>query len=461
MPGGMVTTMRRQLDEMRRPELFDAALEECGRVRAEFGWPIMVTPFSQFVGTQAVMNVMDRERYTTIPDDVIVYFLGHFGTPPAPPDPEVADRVLSLPLAEELRALEPLSLDGARERFGTRISDEELLLRLTMPAEQVDAMVAGSRGERPRPPRPAATRSSGCSTRSRGRPSIGYLRLEKDDTLRRVPPFAAGGDPMRLDDVRGFVFDVDGTLVRRFPDGVHPLPGAVAVLEAIRASGRPLAIFSNGSHMPPEQFARELRADGLPVADEEMVTPVRSALSYLRRRHAGAPVLLFAAAVGARAAASGRRDRRAATSDGRPGRARPRTSTTTTIADLEEAARAVVGGARLLTANYLPAYAGANGPIFSRGAMVTAAIAKAADVRPTVVGKPSRAAVQELRERLGVPTEDLLVTGDDVRMDVGLGLLGGSRTVLVRSGISGPDRPGARTRAPPPARRGRRRGLVA
>ncbi len=99
---------------------------------------------------------------------------------------------------------------------------------------------------------------------------------------------------MRLDDVRGFVFDVDGTLVRRFPDGVHPLPGAVEVLEAIRASGRPLAIFSNGSHMPPAQFARDLRADGLPVSDEEMVTPVRSALSYLRRRHAGAPVLLFA-----------------------------------------------------------------------------------------------------------------------------------------------------------------------
>jgi ribonucleotide monophosphatase NagD (HAD superfamily) len=90
-----------------------------------------------------------------------------------------------------------------------------------------------------------------------------------------------------------------------------------------------------------------------------------------------------------------------------------------------------------LTANYLPSYAGANGPIFSRGAMVTAAIAKAANVRPTVVGKPSKAAVQELRDRLGVPSEDLLVTGDDVRMDVGLGLLGGSRTVLVRTGTTG------------------------
>ena len=242
---------------------------------------------------------------------------------------------------------------------------------------------------------------------------------------------------MELHDVRGFVFDVDGTLVRRYPDGVHPLPGAVEVLEAIRASGRKLAIFSNGSHLPPEQFARELRADGLPVADEEMITPVASALSYLRRRHPGRPVLLFArpavteliAREGVNVVEGDDAEDAAivlvlhVNEAGMPA--------------LERAARAILGGAKLLTANYLPAYAGVNGPIFSRGAMITAAIAKASGARPTVVGKPSRAAVQELQNRLGVPSEDLLVTGDDVRMDVGLGLLGGSRTVLVRSGISG------------------------
>jgi len=239
---------------------------------------------------------------------------------------------------------------------------------------------------------------------------------------------------MRLDDVRGFVFDVDGTLVRRFPDGVHPLPGAVEVLDAIRASGRKLAIFTNGSHLPPEEFARELRADGLPVSDEEMVTPVRSALSHLRRRHDGARVLLFAQP-SVRALLV---DEGVNVVDGED--AQVVLVLHVDDADfpaLERAARAILGGARLLTANYLPSYAGANGPIFSRGAMVTAAIAKAASARPTVVGKPSKAAVQELRDRLGVPSEDLLVTGDDVRMDVGLGLLGGSRTVLVRTGTTG------------------------
>jgi oxaloacetate decarboxylase alpha subunit len=183
MPGGMVTTMRRQLEEMRRPELFDAALEESGRVRAEFGWPIMVTPFSQFVGTQAVMNVMGGERYATIPDDVIVYFLGHFGQPPAPPDPDVADRVLSLPHAAQLRTLEPLSLDGARERFGPGISEEELLLRLTMPAEQVDAMVQTSRGQRPAPPRPGRDPLVRLLDEVSRRPAITYMRLEKGDDV--------------------------------------------------------------------------------------------------------------------------------------------------------------------------------------------------------------------------------------------------------------------------------------
>jgi oxaloacetate decarboxylase alpha subunit len=150
----------------------------------------MVTPFSQFVGTQAVMNVMSGERYAQIPDDVIVYFLGHFGRPPAEPDPEVADRVLSAPRAEELRRLEPLTLDGARDRYGARISDEELLLRMTMPAEQVDAMVEASRAQRPAVARPGRDPVVRLLDEVRKRPSIGYLRFEKDGALveyRRTP----------------------------------------------------------------------------------------------------------------------------------------------------------------------------------------------------------------------------------------------------------------------------------
>jgi oxaloacetate decarboxylase (Na+ extruding) subunit alpha len=184
MPGGMVTTTRRQLEELHRPELFDATLGEVTRVRAEMGYPIMVTPVSQFVATQAVMNVISGERWRDVSDEMVRYFLGHFYEPAAPVDPEVGDRVLSSPRVEELRKLEPLSLEGARERFGASISEEEMLLRLTMPAEQVDAMVA-ARGD-PQPPR-LARRGQDPLVRLlqelARRSEIRYLRLEKGDDL--------------------------------------------------------------------------------------------------------------------------------------------------------------------------------------------------------------------------------------------------------------------------------------
>jgi NagD protein len=69
--------------------------------------------------------------------------------------------------------------------------------------------------------------------------------------------------------------------------------------------------------------------------------------------------------------------------------------------------------------------------------MITAAIAKVTGARPRVLGKPSRAAVTEVSHRLGVPAGEIVVIGDDLDLDVALGRLGGSRTILVRSGISG------------------------
>lgn len=241
---------------------------------------------------------------------------------------------------------------------------------------------------------------------------------------------------MRLDDVRGFVLDIDGTLVHRAGHEVHVQPGAREVLERIRASGRPLALFTNGSHAPPEAFAADLRSAGLSVADDEVVTPLRSVQFYLRAHHRDGLVLLFGAdsvreylmRAGVRIAM---RD-----DTTRPAAVFVAHADSVDFAALERAVRAVLGGARLLTASYAPAYAGADGPIFSRGAMTAAAIAKASGKRPVVVGKPSRAAVQAISAQLGAPPEELAVIGDDLRMDIALGHLGGSRTILVRTGIS-------------------------
>ncbi|MGH2916775.1 MAG: biotin carboxyl carrier protein, partial [Solirubrobacteraceae bacterium] len=151
LPGGMVTTTRRMLAELRRPECFEQVLDEVTRVRAEMGHPIIVTPVSQFIASQAARNVIDGERWVNVSDETVRYFLGHYGPSPAPLDQQIADKVLARPSVRDLAALEPVSLEGARRRFGQRISDEDLLLRLTMPAEQVDAMVAARDGGGPAP----------------------------------------------------------------------------------------------------------------------------------------------------------------------------------------------------------------------------------------------------------------------------------------------------------------------
>ncbi|MCI9867320.1 hypothetical protein RHIZ_15300 [Rhizobium skierniewicense] len=143
MPGGMLGTMKRQLSEMKRLHLLPQVLEETERVRAELGYPIMVTPFSQVVGTQAVMNVLSGKRYENVPDEVIRYVSGRFGKPGSPLDPEVEDRIKSSRRAKELEAeAQMASLPELRARFGKDLSDEEFLLRAVMPGEQVDAMIA-------------------------------------------------------------------------------------------------------------------------------------------------------------------------------------------------------------------------------------------------------------------------------------------------------------------------------
>ena len=149
MPGGMLGTLRRQLTEMQRAHLLPRVLEETERVRADLGYPIMVTPFSQVVGTQAVMNVVSGKRYATVPDEVIRYIIGRFGKPAMALDAALEDRVRTSPRAKELVAEPPMApLAELRKRFSPNISDEEFLLRATMPAEQVDAMLAAGPARR-------------------------------------------------------------------------------------------------------------------------------------------------------------------------------------------------------------------------------------------------------------------------------------------------------------------------
>ncbi len=178
LPGGTVGTMRRHLAEARVSHLEGAVIEELDRVRQELGWPIVMTPFAQMLITQAVLNVTGKERYATIPDEIIRYALGKFGRPNVPIAPNIMDRIESLPRTRELRqqpGMPPLA--ELRKRIGPELSDEEFLLRATMPAGQVDAMKAAGPAEQKYDP--DMTPVMNLIRQLTARRDIAYLLVEK------------------------------------------------------------------------------------------------------------------------------------------------------------------------------------------------------------------------------------------------------------------------------------------
>ena len=102
LPGGMTGTLKNQLKDRGIEASLPAILEEIATIRRELGYPVMATPFSQLIGTQAVMNLMTPgERYKFAPDEIITYVLGHYGKPVAPLDQNAKDRILSTPRAKD------------------------------------------------------------------------------------------------------------------------------------------------------------------------------------------------------------------------------------------------------------------------------------------------------------------------------------------------------------------------
>ena len=143
IPGGMMSNFRSQLAQAGLSHLFQKLLEECARVRHELGFPILITPFAQFVGTQAVLNVVQGERYRTVPDEVKKYALGYFGKLLAPVDPDVLDRIVSNGspgIALKPTPLEP-AVDKLRRQY-PNADDDERLLRFMFAGPQVDEMRA-------------------------------------------------------------------------------------------------------------------------------------------------------------------------------------------------------------------------------------------------------------------------------------------------------------------------------
>ncbi len=149
VPGGVISNLRHQLAELRLSDRLDEVLEEAVRVRADMGYPIMITPHSQFVVTQSAINVAQGERYKVVIDELILFAMGIYGEDSGAPwmDQNLKDRLLSSPRAEELKSLGnadrmDMSVEDVARKMGwSGLSDEEFLLRYIMKGEsEIQAM---------------------------------------------------------------------------------------------------------------------------------------------------------------------------------------------------------------------------------------------------------------------------------------------------------------------------------
>ncbi len=130
IPGGMISNLASQLAEQKATHLFKDVLKEVPKVRADLGYPPLVTPSSQIVGTQAVMNVITGERYKMVSTEIKNYLRGLYGKPPGEVDPELQKKVLKdeKPITGRPADLLKPQLEAAKEEIAEYIEQEEDVL---------------------------------------------------------------------------------------------------------------------------------------------------------------------------------------------------------------------------------------------------------------------------------------------------------------------------------------------
>ena len=137
IPGGMLSNLLSQLKSLNALDKFDEALLETPRVRADMGYPPLVTPTSQLIGTQAVQNVLAGERYKNVGAELKAYCRGEYGRTPAPINPEVQAKILGDEKPIQGRYADTLPKDvfkKAKEELGdTARCDEDVLSYISFP----------------------------------------------------------------------------------------------------------------------------------------------------------------------------------------------------------------------------------------------------------------------------------------------------------------------------------------
>ncbi|MEM5780525.1 MAG: pyruvate carboxylase subunit B, partial [Lawsonibacter sp.] len=258
IPGGMLSNLISQLKMMNAIDKLDLALAETPKVRADLGYPPLVTPTSQMVGSQAVQNVLAGERYKVVGKEIKAYCRGEYGRTPAPIDPAIQKKILGdTPLVEGRFAdsLEPEFEKTKKELGDTAKSDEDVLSYIAFPQVAMaffqDRAAGFPKKEEPKQTAPAAPAAPVKKEEAAPLPQwqghVYYSRVPAPAasgyTARPIEPFAASYQPPHLrmgvqDSCTGnFTVTVDG---KSYQVSVEQAEGSAAPA-AVPAAAAPAA----------------------------------------------------------------------------------------------------------------------------------------------------------------------------------------------------------------------------
>ena len=289
IPGGMISNLISQLKMMNAIDKLDQALAETPKVRADLGYPPLVTPTSQMVGSQAVQNVLAGERYKVVGKEIKAYCRGEYGRTPAPIDPAIQKKILgSTPLVKGRFAdsLEPAFEKTKAELGATAKSDEDVLSYIAFPQVAMAFFKDREAGfpKKADPAKktgaPAAPKASDLPPMPAWQGHVYYANVPASAgagyTARPIQPFAASYQPPHLvlapkDSCPGtYTITIDGKPFQvsvAAADG--PAPAAAAPAAPVAAAPAP----APAAAPAPAPAAAPAPAPAAPAAGE---TPVPS-----------------------------------------------------------------------------------------------------------------------------------------------------------------------------------------
>lgn len=269
VPGGMITNLISQLEEQKALDRIHDVLSEIPKVRADLGYPPLVTPTSQIVGTQAVLNVLSGARYKLVPGEVKNYVRGLYGRPPAPISPEVQKKIIGDDEVVTVRPadlLEPGLAKAERDSASFALSKEDVLSYALFPqvakkfleerqeggSQAAAASAAGAAGTQGKAGIPGA-----ASVPASAPKPAATLRSKEDSSK------------MNLNEIKELIKIIDGTEISELNLESEGVKVSIRKGSAITAALPVTAPTAAVAVSAPVQSAPTISSEAAPVAAEE------------------------------------------------------------------------------------------------------------------------------------------------------------------------------------------------